>query len=160
MGKPKIVSEAPLWSTFEWTLYQEWAEDLGFTFEDVQRMAGVKPAADGARSSAWRAEHGGAPRVRRMIYDQLVKLEKAAPSPSTMGKIALGVEEWITIGQQLAMHAGGFVFLRQLQEARQALANATGRAVVGAVPADKKSTPIKPQTTPAPTAAAGGRKHR
>jgi hypothetical protein len=129
------------WELFEWRLYQEWASELGVAFDDVQRQAGVKPASEGSRASKWRAEQGGAPRVRRAVYGQLVALEKKAPSPTRLGAIAMGVEEWLQLGQQLAM-ADAKSFLQKLQEARQAVADATGRPVVGARPKKRPARAI------------------
>lgn len=131
--KPATARQPTTWERGEWNLFEEWSTALGVTFVEVQRMAGIKPPADGARASDWRAAQGGAPRVRRAVYDALVKLEEMAEEPTEIGQVVMGVDEWLDIGEQLAL-ANRKEFLASLQELRQRLADTLKRPVKGAIP--------------------------
>ncbi|HWU90533.1 MAG TPA: hypothetical protein VN253_24880 [Kofleriaceae bacterium] len=103
MGGTDADAERDLdpWDFGLWKRFELWAGELGRSWPVVLREAGVADP-NTARASRARMRKGGAPEVRRALYNTLVEMERKRSSPTMMGKLMMGVEDWATLGRQLA----------------------------------------------------------
>lgn len=102
--------------------FEHWSEQLGLKFDEVLDAAGVADPKD-ARATRVRMRKGGAPRIRETLLKQLSEAERKRKRPTEIGSLMLGIEEWTTLGAELAgIDADGF--RRLLDSLRERVATA------------------------------------
>jgi hypothetical protein len=100
-----------------WERMEEWAAELGQSFNEVLNLASVADPKN-ARATRARTRKGLAPEARENLTRVLRGFEAKRSRPTRTGRVVLGVDEWAEIGRQLAA-LNPDTFLAMLDAARK-----------------------------------------
>jgi hypothetical protein len=97
--------------------YERWAHQLGKPWEKVLKSVGIAHPKT-ARASRTRARKGGAPQVTKKLRAALLEEELKRTTPTAIGELELGLDEWRRLGESLAA-LDREAFLKGLGEVRR-----------------------------------------